>query len=166
MRLLDKIDIMIGERSKKKTKKQKELERRSVGVKKGGPRSEKQKQYVGSGSIKDLVEGRFSDGHYGFNRDVMYGDTGSIYILNDLGGEIYHMGFGDFQTKYPVKLPGVGEATIAYIRADGTKTGKEFSEAGFVGRPHMITFEGVNEKQGAKALGKLYAKAKCTLVKI
>jgi hypothetical protein len=118
---------------------------------------------------KYLGEARFSSGHYGFNsKGEMFGDTGSIYILDDLGGEIDHIGFGDFETKFPIKLGGgVGEVKVAYIRADGSKDGREFVDAGFVGRPHIIRFSGANnDKKAAQELGKLYGKAGAKLVKI
>ena len=58
MELLDKIDLMIGERQaskRKKREKKKDWERKQVGVKKSGKRSEAQKKYAGHGSIKDLM---------------------------------------------------------------------------------------------------------------
>lgn len=116
---------------------------------------------------KYIGEARFSSGHYGFNsQGEMFGDTGSIYILDDLGGSIEHIGFGDFETKNTIKLGGgVGDVKVSYIRADGSKEGKAFVDAGFVGRPHIIRFSGAsNPKKAAQELGKLYKKAGCTLI--
>ena len=58
MELLDKIDMMIGERQaskRRKREKKKDWERKQVGVKKRGQKSQAQKQYAGHGSIKDLA---------------------------------------------------------------------------------------------------------------
>lgn len=61
MELLDKIDLMIGEKLTKKQKK-KDYEHKMIGVKKGGKRSQSQKSYVGSGSIKDLTKENLDEG--------------------------------------------------------------------------------------------------------
>ena len=87
----------------------------------------------------------------------MYGDTQSIYILDDLGGRIRHLGFGDFGTGNPIKLPGVGDVKVEYVRADGTSTGNALVKKGFVGRPHHVDFPGLdNPEKAAKALAKIY----------
>jgi hypothetical protein len=123
-----------------------------------------------------LNEKRFSEGHYGFNsKGDMFADTGSIYILDDLGGSITHIGFGDFETTNDIKLSGFGPVKVSYIRADGNRDGDKFVKNGFQGRPHFVGFPGrggkppligTDQKRAAKELGKLYAKAGCTLVKI
>lgn len=106
---------------------------------------------------RTINERDFSNAHYAIVKGKMYGDTQSIYILDALGGRIQHLGFGDFGTSNPIKLPGIGEVKVEYVRADGTPAGVALIKAGFVGRPHYIDFKGVsNPEKAAKALAKIY----------
>lgn len=115
-----------------------------------------------------LDEGRdFSNSHYAVVKGKMYGDTQSIYILDTLGGRIQHLGFGDFGTSNPIKLPGVGEVKVEYVRADGSATGNALKKAGFSGRPHYVDFPGIDKpEKAAKELAKIYKKKGSIEVKI
>ncbi len=117
---------------------------------------------------ESLDEGRdFSNAHYALVKRKMYGDTQSIYILDELGGRIRHLGFGDFGTGNPIKLPGVGDVKVEYVRADGTPVGKSLKKAGFSGRPHYVDFPGIdNPEKAAKALAKIYGQKGAVEVKI
>lgn len=121
-------------------------------------------------AIKQMREARdFSNAHYALAKGQMYGDTQSIYILDELGGRIRHLGFGDFGTGNPIKLPRVGEVRIEYVRIDGSATGKKLEDKGFVGRPHSITFpelDGTKHIEASKELAKIYKKKGAVEVKI
>jgi hypothetical protein len=72
----------------------------------------------------------------------MYIDTQGIYILGKLakehGGEIVHLGFGDFATSVDLPMPDGPPQTLSASRIDGTTLGNKLQAAGFVGRPHRL----------------------------
>lgn len=95
--------------------------------------------------------------HFALVNGTLYGDTGAIYAAEKMSDAIDHLGFGDFVAR-GVSLGSYGTVDVQFIRADGTTTGNKLMAAGFVGRPHALSFDGAksgSEKDWAQAFAKM-----------
>lgn len=98
-----------------------------------------------------------SGNHFAFRGDTLYADTGVIRVAEKMSSGIDHMGFGDF-TARGVKIAG-GSYDVQFIRADGTSFGEKLKAAGFIGRPHEVSFSTGNSKALAQAFAKMLSAA-------
>ena len=70
-------------------------------------------------------------GHCKFKDNTLYVDSNLLNKLNSLSLGLDHIGMGDFQTKKPLNLSGVGNVYMQFLRKGETIPG-------FVGRAHKV----------------------------
>lgn len=104
---------------------------------------------LGPGEFKESA----SSGNFAVVGSKIYCDTQALYALNRLGGELQHLGFGDFETRDRVRI-GAAAVRVVASRVDGQGIGRTLTQRGFVGRPHILVGEG-GEPVDAAALGAL-----------
>ncbi len=134
--------------------------------------------YEGKGQFRPVTLTGFPGGesvlkedardHFALVNGTLYGDTGAIYAAEKMSDRIDHLGFGDFAAR-GVSLGSYGTVDVQFIRADGTTTGNKLMAAGFVGRPHALSFDGArsgSEKDWAQAFAKMLRAAGVTEVSL
>lgn len=93
-------------------------------------------------------------GHIKMVGGLLFADSDLLNSINKLHIGLDHMGGGDFYTREPLDVPGVGKVTMTFLRNGQDVTG-------FVGRAHTVGMrdeDGLvkNNKSHFVALAKLF----------